>query len=98
MSYMSIAESAAGRSPQMGGDALPAEGVAPLIGRDTPPIERHSLRRYPNRGLLGGVGAGVAEHLDIGVRWVRLAIAMLVILGGLGVAVYALAWALIPIA
>jgi signal transduction histidine kinase len=66
--------------------------------RSSPPIERHSLRRYPERGLLGGVGAGVAEHLGLEVRWVRLAIAMMVVVGGVGVAVYGLAWALIPVA
>jgi signal transduction histidine kinase len=56
------------------------------------------LRRYPDRGLLGGVGAGVAEHLGVNVLAVRLVMAMLLVAGGVGVALYVLAWALIPVA
>jgi signal transduction histidine kinase len=56
------------------------------------------LRRRPDRGLLGGVGAGAAEYLGVEVLLVRCAMAMVVVVGGLGVAIYALAWALIPVA
>ncbi|HXR28120.1 MAG TPA: PspC domain-containing protein [Solirubrobacteraceae bacterium] len=56
------------------------------------------LRRYPDRGLIGGVCAGLAAHLGVDVRLVRALTAMVAIVGGLGLALYALAWALIPVA
>jgi signal transduction histidine kinase len=59
---------------------------------------RARLRRYPDRGLLGGVGAGLARHLGLDVRFVRFMMAALIVAGGVGVVVYALAWALIPVA
>jgi signal transduction histidine kinase len=40
----------------------------------------------------------VAEHLGANVLVVRLVMAMLLAAGGIGVAIYALAWALIPVA
>jgi signal transduction histidine kinase len=59
---------------------------------------RHRLQRYPDRGLLGGVGAGVAELLGVPVLLVRFAMALALAIGGLGVVIYALAWSLIPVA
>jgi signal transduction histidine kinase len=56
------------------------------------------LRRYPDRGLLGGVCAGLADHFGAPVIAVRLLMAVFVALGGIGVAIYAIAWALIPVA
>jgi signal transduction histidine kinase len=56
------------------------------------------LRRYPDRGLLGGVGAGIAEQLGVDALLVRFAMALMLAAGGIGVAIYALAWALIPVA
>ncbi len=56
------------------------------------------LRRRPERGLIGGVCAGMADHFQVEVIVVRLLMAMIVAIGGIGVAVYSLAWALIPIA
>jgi phage shock protein PspC (stress-responsive transcriptional regulator) len=57
-----------------------------------------ALRRYPDRGLLGGVCAGLADHVGVPVLVVRLLTAMLIAVGGIGVAIYAIAWALIPVA
>ncbi|MHB8241619.1 MAG: ATP-binding protein [Solirubrobacteraceae bacterium] len=66
------------------------------------PEERDSasqrLRRYPDRGLLGGVGAGIAEHLGVNVLVVRVLMAIVMTAGGVGVVLYALGWALIPVA
>jgi signal transduction histidine kinase len=59
---------------------------------------RRPLRRYPDRGLLGGVCAGLAEHFGLPVLVVRLLTAMLIAIGGIGVAIYAIAWALVPVA
>ncbi len=61
-------------------------------------MERHRLHRYPNRGLLGGVGAGIAEHFQLDVQVVRLVMAVVMTAGGVGIVLYALAWALIPVA
>jgi signal transduction histidine kinase len=72
-----------------------------MVSAKAPPRQpRHTapLRRHPERGLLGGVCAGLAEHFRVDVRLVRVAIAMVLAVGGIGVAVYALAWALIPVA
>ena len=52
--------------------------------------------RRPERGLLGGVCAGVAEAMDVDVLVVRLVMAVLMFAAGVGVAVYALAWASSP--
>jgi len=67
-------------------------GVAPRSSGSEPP-----LRRYIDRGVLGGVCAGLAEHLGVDVRLVRLLATVLVLLGGLGIAVYAIAVAVIPV-
>jgi signal transduction histidine kinase len=54
--------------------------------------------RYPERGMLGGVCAGVAEYLEVDATVVRFMTAMVVVAGGIGIAIYALAWALTPLA
>ena len=56
------------------------------------------LVRHPDRGLVGGVCVGLAEHFGQDITLTRLVVAVLVAVGGIGVAIYALAWALIPIA
>jgi signal transduction histidine kinase len=69
--------------------------------RPSPPDQgtsRDRLFRYPDRGLLGGVGAGISEHLGVDVLIVRFVMALLLAVGGIGVLVYVLAWALIPVA
>jgi signal transduction histidine kinase len=60
--------------------------------------EHLPLRRYPDRGLLGGVCAGVAEYMRVDTLLVRLGMTAAITIGGLGIAIYALAWALIPVA
>jgi signal transduction histidine kinase/phage shock protein PspC (stress-responsive transcriptional regulator) len=56
------------------------------------------LRRRPERGLLGGVCAGLAERMQVEVGVVRVIVIMSATVGGLGVVLYTLAWALIPVA
>ena len=61
--------------------------------------ERRPLRRLqrPVQGrYLGGVCAGLAEHLGLNVRHVRLAFALATFAGGAGVVAYLLLWALTP--
>jgi signal transduction histidine kinase len=57
---------------------------------------RARLRRHPEQGVIGGVCAGVAEWLDVAPLAVRVAFALMTFFGGLGVALYVLAWALVP--
>ncbi len=62
------------------------------------PKARVRRYRYPERGMLGGVCAGVAEYMDVDVTVVRFMTAIVVVVGGIGVVIYALAWALTPLA
>lgn len=48
--------------------------------------------------MLGGVCAGLARRLDVDVKIVRILAAMIAGLGGAGVAMYGLAWAVMPVA
>lgn len=55
------------------------------------------LRRPLDRALLGGVCAGLADRIGIEPLVVRVIMVMASTVGGVGVAVYAVAWALIPV-
>jgi len=67
-----------------------------------PPIDhgdRQAVRRLerPAQGrYVGGVCAGLAEHLGLNVRQVRLAFVLACFAGGAGVAAYLFLWALTP--
>jgi phage shock protein PspC (stress-responsive transcriptional regulator) len=72
-------------------------------GTDTPGTDTsghidpaHRLRRDMEHRMLGGVAAGVARYLDIDVLFVRLAFAVLTVIGGSGALIYIAAWLLIP--
>ena len=58
---------------------------------DVPP-----LRRDPARRILGGVCAGIGERFDVDPLVVRVAFVAAALAGGLGIALYALAWVAIP--
>jgi signal transduction histidine kinase len=73
-----------------------ASAEAPL-GQSTSPAPA-PLTRKPDRAVLGGVCAGLAEHFGLAVWVVRTVMLALVAIGGVGVAVYALAWTLVPVA
>src|SRR3954451_4724302 len=55
-----------------------------------------ALRRDPTRRILGGVCAGFAERFDVDPLVVRVAFIAAAMAGGLGFAVYAVAWVLMP--
>ena len=55
----------------------------------------HLARPVEGR-LLGGVAAGIAQHLDLDVTVVRIALIILGLFGGMGIPLYAAAWLLIP--
>ena len=54
------------------------------------------LHRAVDERMLGGVAAGLAAHFAVPVAYVRIAFAVLSILGGAGLPLYLAAWALIP--
>jgi signal transduction histidine kinase len=56
------------------------------------------LFRRPDRGLVGGVAAGIADHIGVRVLIVRAAFVLLVTAGGLGVALYGAYWIVLPTA
>ena len=54
------------------------------------------LERAASGRALGGVAAGVAEHLHLSPLLVRLAFVLLALCSGAGVAMYAALWVLVP--
>jgi len=54
------------------------------------------LRRSADDRMLGGVAGGIAQYLNADVTLVRVIIAVLALLNGVGVALYLAAWLLIP--
>jgi len=62
----------------------------------TSPMPRKAYRdtREP---VLGGVCAGLATHLAVPVMWVRVAFLVAALLGGMGVAMYAGLWLVLPV-
>jgi signal transduction histidine kinase/phage shock protein PspC (stress-responsive transcriptional regulator) len=60
-----------------------------------PAAVRKAFRSTDER-LLGGVAAGVAQHLGVDTFPVRAAFVVLAVLGGFGVAVYAGLWLVLP--
>lgn len=56
------------------------------------------LYRRPDRGLLGGVATGIAEHIGVSRRLVRLVFVLLALGGGLGVALYGAYLIVVPAA
>lgn len=57
------------------------------------------IRRCTRAGddtVLGGVAGGVATHLGVSSLWVRVGFVLLGALGGLGVALYAALWLVLP--
>ena len=66
-----------------------------MSGQD--PTTRPRIRRDTQNGMIGGVAAGLARHLDIDVVWVRLAFVLLTVFGGgFGLVAYLAAWLIVP--
>jgi signal transduction histidine kinase/phage shock protein PspC (stress-responsive transcriptional regulator) len=59
-------------------------------------VPARRLYRATDHGVLGGVAAGIAEHLGVPTRVVRFAFVGLAIAGGLGVALYGTYWIVLP--
>lgn len=60
------------------------------------PAGRPPLRRAYHGRMLGGVAAGIADYFGIDVTLVRVAFAVLAVLGGAGIPVYLACLLLIP--
>lgn len=56
------------------------------------------LYRDPENSILGGVCSGIAAYLDVDSLWVRLAFVALIFLNLIGLIVYLILWAVIPVA
>ena len=78
--------------------AAAPQTAAPPRDSERPSGRSRHLERHPDRGVLGGVAAGLAEKLDVPVQLVRFAMVFTLAVGGVGIAAYALAWALLPVA
>ncbi len=59
---------------------------------DVAPLHRSSDGR-----IVAGVAAGMAEHLRVGVWWVRGAFVLLTAMGGAGLLAYGALWVLVPL-
>ncbi len=61
-------------------------------------LPAHRLYRLPARGIAGGVAAGIAEHIGVRRRSIRLSFVLLTAAGGLGLALYGAYWIVLPVA
>jgi signal transduction histidine kinase len=61
-------------------------------------VEPRRLYRRPDLGVFGGVATGIAEHLRVPTKFIRLAFLFLALAGGLGVALYAAYLIVLPTA
>src|SRR5215469_3788054 len=68
--------------------------AGPATGTDQPGTRQ--LRRSADDKMLGGVAGGIARYSGADVTLVRVIIAALALLNGVGVALYVAAWLLIP--
>src|SRR3954468_20875223 len=71
------------------------ERMAPAPA-DAPASPRRTLQRDPAHGYLAGVCARLAREIGIGPLVVRVGFIAAALAGGFGVAIYVLAWALLP--
>ena len=62
----------------------------------TAPTRR--LYRASSRRVLGGVARGLADHLGVDVLWIRVAFLVLIPAAGCGLVLYAVFWAVTPLA
>ena len=57
---------------------------------------KKKLYRSKKDHMIAGVCGGIAEYFDVDATLVRLLTVLFVLLGGAGVAVYIIAWIIIP--
>ncbi len=59
-------------------------------------LTEHKLFRDTDARILGGVCAGIGHYFNIEAKWVRLVLAISVLIGGTGVIVYMILWVVMP--
>ena len=65
-------------------------------GTPTGRVEVRRAARDTQQPLIGGVAAGLARHLGLPSLWVRVGFVCAALLGGMGVALYAGLWLVLP--
>jgi signal transduction histidine kinase len=68
----------------------------PLTEPAAPSSAPRKAYRNTDEGMVGGVAAGLADHLGQPVLWVRVAFIVLAVMGGFGLAFYAGLWMVLP--
>ena len=63
---------------------------------DQPSRADEPLYRPLEGRMVAGVAAGIAQYLGVDVNVVRIVLAVLTVIGGAGIPVYAAGWLLIP--
>src|SRR3954468_3698259 len=74
------------------GPVMTSSPATPHAGLSAP---RKAYRASEGR-LLGGVAAGLAQHLGLPVLWVRIGLLLLVGFGGFGAVLYGGLWLVLP--
>ena len=93
---MSPIATVGGRVPRC--DALSrSQPYEPSLEADATRWRRPPLRRAREGRWLGGVAAGIAQHLGLSTTLVRLFLALSVFAAGFGLVVYILLWILTPV-
>ncbi|HEY7146195.1 MAG TPA: PspC domain-containing protein [Streptosporangiaceae bacterium] len=69
---------------------------SPVNDQESTETGRQQLTRPLDDRMIAGVAAGIARYLDVDVTIVRIAIAVLTVIGGAGVPLYLAGWLLIP--
>ena len=79
----------------MGEDAALCDDGTVMTTASAQPAPRRA-RRDLEESIVGGVAAGLSEHLGVSVTWVRAAFVLTTALSGLGVVLYAGLWVTLP--
>jgi phage shock protein C len=77
-------------------DQPPTDETSRGTGYQPRPSGYEALYRPVSGRMIAGVAAGLAQYLGIDVTIVRIALAVLTVVGGAGIPVYVAGWLLIP--
>lgn len=90
-----------GSDPEVGASRACDDGLVSIPGATVPHPPVRSVRRATRdteAPLIGGVAGGLARHLGVSVVLVRAAFVLTAALSGLGIALYAGLWMVLPAA
>jgi phage shock protein PspC (stress-responsive transcriptional regulator) len=79
-------------------DQPPADQPSPQYSYQNQPTPSgyDALYRPASGRMIAGVAAGIAQYLGVDVTLVRIALALLTVIGGAGIPVYVAGWLLMP--